>query len=266
MKLQKTLPYFAVRGLEWYGRFAGLGMLRSAAIRAAASTRQRRAYIAASIAYLPPGLRRHVPYLVDVGANEGQWLSALLEFATVDRLDAFEPHPAACRQLRDATRHLPSARVHQLAAGARAERRVLHGAGYTTFSSLLPVSPIVAQEYEVGAGDVVDEFDVEVAPLDAVLTDRQPIDLLKLDVQGFERQVLAGAGATLRRTRVLLMETMFVSHYVGDDSFADLYQLVTEKHGFKFWNLAAPIYSSSGQALWADAVFINPTLEKEASS
>ncbi len=85
------------------------------------------------------------------------------------------------------------------------------------------------------------------------------IDLLKLDVQGAERRVLAGAAECLARTSVIMIETNFVSHYEGDDLFGDLGELLGE-HGFQFWTMTALFYSPAGQAMWADAVFVRQSV------
>src|SRR5581483_4361453 len=107
------------------------------------------------------------------------------------------------------------------------------------------------------------QISTKVVPLDDVLHDDEPIDLIKIDVQGFEHSVLRGALKTLQRTRALLVETNFTSHYCGDGSFGTLFNHLTEL-GFEFWNVSAPYRGSKGRALWADAVFLNRALAPSA--
>src|SRR5581483_10234723 len=103
------------------------------------------------------------------------------------------------------------------------------------------------------------QISTKVVPLDDVLHDDEPIDLIKIDVQGFEHSVLRGALKTLQRTRALLVETNFTSHYCGDGSFGTLFNHLTEL-GFEFWNVSAPYRGSKGRALWAHGVFLNRPL------
>jgi hypothetical protein len=49
-------------------------------------------------------------------------------------------------------------------------------------------------------------IDVDVARLDDVLPAGEMIDILKIDVEGFELEVLKGSIESLRRTRYLLLE------------------------------------------------------------
>jgi hypothetical protein len=82
------------------------------------------------------------------------------------------------------------------------------------------------------------------------------VDLLKVDVQGFESAVLFGAQRVLRNTRAVLLEVLLKSHYKGDHTFPELWNQMTE-YGFSLWSLSEPYSGSEGEALWADAVFVN---------
>jgi FkbM family methyltransferase len=237
-----------------------MGLSKREAIATSRSATRRRAVLSSGLPYLPRSLGHHLPYVVDVGANEGQWLSALLRFVTVDRVDALEPNPLTFRRLQANFRDRPQVSCHELAAGERRESLTMHASLQSEFSSFLRASAVVAREYGNRAADVTEHFEVPVLPLDEALAGNQPIDLLKIDVEGFQRSVLAGARHTLSRTRVVMMETYFVSHFAGDETFAGLNRLMTEVHGFQFWNMALPVYGSSGRAMWADAVFVNPAL------
>ncbi len=65
---------------------------------------------------------------------------------------------------------------------------------------------------------------------------KQPA-LLKLDVQGFEKEVLKGATNTLNKIDYLLFEASFVTMYKGEPLFEEMHTYVKEI-GFE---LIAPI-------------------------
>jgi FkbM family methyltransferase len=46
--------------------------------------------------------------------------------------------------------------------------------------------------------------------LDRLLVDLAEVSLLKIDVQGYEKQVFAGAKQTLSKTKLLLVELNFI--------------------------------------------------------
>ena len=81
------------------------------------------------------------------------------------------------------------------------------------------------------------------------------MDLLKIDVQGFERAVLAGARYVLKNTRAVLMEVNLQSHYAGDDTLPALWNQLAAQ-GFSLWSLSPPFTGADGKALWADALFL----------
>ena len=94
---------------------------------------------------------------------------------------------------------------------------------------------------------------VKVETLDAMLAECAAISLLKIDVQGYEREALAGAKSVLAKTRCVLIEANYVSHYENDIRFAELDVLMVS-HGFALANLSRP-FIKQGRALWADALY-----------
>jgi hypothetical protein len=83
---------------------------------------------------------------------------------------------------------------------------------------------------------------------------------MKMDVQGFEREVLSGAAAVLRRTKAILIEVSFRSLYVGDDNFTEISRVLEDEHHFKLWNISAPSRDEDNRAKQADAVFVSSSL------
>jgi FkbM family methyltransferase len=138
--------------------------------------------------------------VVDVGANLGMfsvWVSRYL--APTGRIIALEPHPAAYRLLRDNLSRVPcAAESLNVACGATQQTLPLY------FSS----DRLTTATLEPPAGHVLDRIDVPVRRLDDVLADTgvERIGLLKIDVEGWEPQVLDGARDSLRRTDRVVLE------------------------------------------------------------
>jgi FkbM family methyltransferase len=124
---------------------------------------------------------------IDVGANRGTVLEEMLRYAPRGRHLAFEPIPA----LAEATqRRFPEVDVRPVALGAEAGRaEFVH---------------VVDHEYLSGLRDRTDgmrgptrALDVEVARLDDLVPEDYVPALIKIDVEGGERDVLLGARRTL---------------------------------------------------------------------
>ena len=140
----------------------------------------------------------HAPRVIDVGANLGQFAAAVLLAAPHARLDCFEPDPASHARLTATLAGTAApCRGHQLALADHTGTATLHRHPLSVMSTLHPDS---AAPYTAGT------VTVPVTTLDAALPDDDPIDLVKIDVEGAESDVLAGAHRTLTRTRHLLIE------------------------------------------------------------
>jgi FkbM family methyltransferase len=138
------------------------------------------------------------PVVVDVGANIGQFSTAVLLFAPRASILAVEPDPDVHARL---AAHLATAhhvRTACVAAGAATRTMPLQRAALPVMSTL--------RTDGLRGHDVVGTVDVQVVTLDELTHDVPAVDLLKIDVEGFELEVLRGARAVMRRTRFLLVE------------------------------------------------------------
>jgi FkbM family methyltransferase len=172
--------------------------------------------------WLRPGMS-----FVDVGANVGYFtLLAASRVGPEGRVFACEPSPEAFARLEATLRDnpIPQARAFPFALGAEPGQLHLHFTSHTV-SNHTP--SMVAQP---GARTMP----VPVRTLDECLEEwKLPrVDLLKVDVEGFEPQVLAGARQALAtgRIRALLCEFNDPWLRLAGSSAAELYALLRGFH------------------------------------
>lgn len=155
----------------------------------------------------------------DVGANVGFHARAGAHLVGPSgAVHAFEPMPSALRLLRLNTREFPTLMVHSVAVGNAAGEADFFVRHFGDRSSLKEVP----QSYWR------DRIRVPVVTLDDVLGDA-PVALLKIDVEGFEIDVLRGASKLLRNSRPL------VCFEIWDDVTEpelDAYRQFLEEHGY----------------------------------
>ena len=209
-------------------------------------------YKTAHLDLLPQGTLRTLRTVVDVGANVGDWSQALLVCAPVGQLVALEPNPAVFKTLAARLRVFPNARCLNVAAGACKTTLPLHSTAGSQCSSLLTPKSEMVSVYG-NAMEVTEKVEVPVEQLDDLLEEFAEVSLLKIDVQGYEREVLKGATATLNKTNWLLVEANFVAHYEQDILFPELNSRLAAQ-GFALAALSAP-FLKHGRVLWADALF-----------
>ncbi len=103
---------------------------------------------------------------------------------------------------------------------------------------------------------VESEIECPIQTLDSMTAELPEISLLKIDVQGFEKAVLAGAIQFLKRTNFLLIELNYMPQYVGGSWFGDLHQILTEQHPFVLVDASKPL-RLNGRASMSDGLYVN---------
>ncbi|MEM6783174.1 MAG: FkbM family methyltransferase [Bacteroidota bacterium] len=135
---------------------------------------------------------------IDIGANIGAF-TVLASAVCGARSISFEPVPITYERLRD-----------NIALNRVEDRVTTHNIGVGSTTSTLRVSVDAGQENRVLSSD--ESFgsaqEVAVRPLDDVLSGEQNPRLVKVDVEGWETEVIAGSLDTLRdpSPRALLVE------------------------------------------------------------
>ena len=189
--------------------------------------------------------------VVDVGANDGGWSQAVIDAVPTARVLALEPGDEPRRILEQRFAGESRVTVDGRAASDTTGRAVLNTTGHSHNSSLR--KPVDARTQDSPDWQVVESREIETVALDDLID--EDVALLKIDVQGAEREVLAGATRTLARTRAVLIEITFVPHYEGDASFGELHGILTG-HGFRLVEMAEPTRLPTGELAWSDACYV----------
>ena len=159
--------------------------------------------------------------VLDVGASVGEYGQSLRWTGYRGRIVSYEPVAAAFAQLSARASADGRWTCRQVALGAAPGTAAIHVTADSVSSSLLGQLPPMATAAPQ-ARHVADER-VTVTTLDDERENWDPGDriLLKLDVQGYEQEVLEGAAETLDSVAAIEMELSLRALYEGQRSFAD---------------------------------------------
>ena len=159
--------------------------------------------------------RRGVGDVVDAGANTGQFSLLCRHWLPRSVIHAFEPLRAPADKFRVVFKDDVKTRLVQSAIGVSEAELGMHVSRAVDSSSLLPIG---ANQSALFPGTEESHLEsVRVAPLDAFL-DRETLpagSLLKIDVQGYELEVLRGCERLLDRFAAVYVECSFVELYEG---------------------------------------------------
>lgn len=203
--------------------------------------------------------------VLDVGANDGGYARALRTFGYRGRIFSFEPVADTYARVWRAAARDRAWEVVQLALGAESATVTINVAGNGGHSSSLLTMLREHERVQPSAAYVRTEV-VEQRTLDDVvpaLLARDDRALLKLDVQGYERQVLEGAEATLARGAIhgLQLEMSFVPLYDGGWLYDETLAWARER-GFELTRIIPGFTDRvSGRMLQADGLFFRPDSE-----
>lgn len=200
--------------------------------------------------------RRQLPVVFDVGANTGQTLREMLHYFPRSSIYSFEPVSASFQTLARRYGGRPNVKLVQKALGecAGLARIPLHGdSELNTLVAEHPRMHDLTGESEDITVDTIDSF--------CASEGIESIDILKLDVQGWELKAIRGAAEMVRsgRIRLVFSEVGFRRRDSDLQHFAELNDHLEENGFWLSGFYDAYRWGDSRKYLgFASALYINP--------
>jgi FkbM family methyltransferase len=199
--------------------------------------------------------------VLDVGANIGQYGSALRTSGFDGRIVSCEPLPDAYAHLRRRSGSDHAWTAVRTAVGDRCGEIELNVSANSYSSSILPMTS--AHLTAAPGSQYVERVRVPLTTVPALL-DAQRVEperaLLKVDTQGYETAVLDGAGDALPRFAAVQLELSFVPLYAGQQLYGDLVARLSAC-GFELFGLEPGFTDGrTGRTLQCDGLFVRAEL------
>ena len=210
-------------------------------------------------------VRSSAPVVLDVGAHEGQSNRLFRRLFPTATVWSFEPDPDTFARLAAGVDPDHPGGCERLALADRDGTATFHRNPISHTSSLLARSAAsrdsidLARARAVGAPTTPtsERIEVPVRRLDGWCAEHgiTAIDLLKVDVQGAEVAVLAGASGVLPATATVAVEISFFDLYERSSSFREVEALL-HPHGLALYALAEVSDNPmNGRTDWVTAVY-----------
>lgn len=198
-----------------------------------------------------------IDFILDVGANRGQFARNLRRIGYTGHICSFEPTVEAFAELSAGFRADQKWVGYRYALGSENTRRTLHVAVESTAMS----SFLQPQD----SGWKLEEAVVEVKRLDAVYPEvlaatglRQPRVFLKMDTQGYDLEVFRGAQGCLDQILGIQSEVSVKPVYQGMPHYLDSLRIYQDS-GFDLHGLAEVFrHPQQGQLIEMNCVMMRP--------
>ncbi|MBI3442706.1 MAG: FkbM family methyltransferase [Candidatus Sungbacteria bacterium] len=197
--------------------------------------------------------------IVDVGANIGQFAQDIRSALPDAYIYSFEPLKDCYDDLLIAMKNDKKFKAFNVALGALSEEVTMHRNDYSASSSILDMAQSHKDLYPY-TKNTHDEK-IVVRRLDD-MRELHPDNLkkeilIKIDTQGYEDRVIRGGIEFLKNTKVIIIETSFITLYEEQLLFAEIYKMLTLL-GFVYkGSLRRKFNLKNGGNLYEDSIFVH---------
>jgi FkbM family methyltransferase len=199
---------------------------------------------------------RGLDSILDIGANVGQFATMARRAGFRGRIVSLEPLSGAFGQLSARASADPLWTTVRSAVGAQSGTTTINISANSFSSSVLDMTD--AHLTSAPGSDYVASETVPLATVRDLVTEYSLVPsrtLLKIDTQGYESEVLAGAGDLVDKFGAIQLEMSFVELYAGQDLFDDLYDKMRGR-GFRLQIIDPGFSDGTGRLMQCDGLFV----------
>lgn len=193
------------------------------------------------------------PIIFDVGAHEGETIKRFLRIFKKPMFHCFEPQEKPFKILTKIKYN--NAFYNNFGLGEKIEKKKINILNNDSSSSLYKLNK---KTQHLGNLKHLGSSLVSIQTLDKYIEKNKikKIDLLKIDVQGYEDKVLSGGINSLDKIFLIELEIIFVDYYENKKSFYEV-EKILYNNNFELFSLSTPKFSKNYQIKWLDALYIN---------
>lgn len=197
-----------------------------------------------------------VDTVLDIGANVGQFATMVRRAGYAGRIISCEPLSGAFGELAARARRDDRWTPLNTAVGREPGTTVINVSANSYSSSVRPMTD--AHLTNAPGSEYISTETVEVTTVADLVKEHSVVPgraLLKIDTQGFEDEVLAGAGDHVDEFAAIQLELSMVELYEGQSLFDDHYQFMRD-HGFRLHILEPGFSGTDGRMMQCDGLFV----------
>lgn len=195
--------------------------------------------------------------ILDIGGGIGASLNLYNKLFPKNKIIVFEPILDNYKSIKSKFANFSNIEVCNIAVGNENSKKQINVANRITSSSLFPLAAEPDSNFynEKSLGQNRIES-IEIVRLDDFLV-KYPneIGIMKIDVQGYEMNVLQGAELILKRTNIVLLEVNNHDVYAGAPKYFDI-DIYLREHDFTLYDIIPSVLDKGKLKEW-DVIYIN---------
>ncbi|MEB3215435.1 MAG: FkbM family methyltransferase [Nostocales cyanobacterium 94392] len=194
--------------------------------------------------------------IIDIGANKGQFAMTINAVFPQAQIYSFEPIPECFKDLINCRKFIDNFTAFNFGLGDDSGDLEFEKNMFTASSSFLKMAEVHKEAFPFTKDSKT--INVKIERLDNIvenLTLTEPL-LIKIDVQGYEDRVLQGGMQTIKRAKLIIIETSFQKLYEEQPLFDNIYCQLKD-WGFVYQGSFDQLYSpQNGKILQANSCFV----------
>ena len=179
----------------------------------------------------------NIEKIIDIGAHKGEFLENMLKIEKVNSFYVFEPQRNIFNELSEKFSKNEKITLFNFAMDREIANKKLKINKLSMTSSLAEINEKslylkIKNLLTLSKSNFEDEYEIQTNTVDKVFENiNLKKSLLKIDVEGFEINVIEGSQVKLKEIPFVLLENQFGNHY-KNNSFKDIIKLLS-KQNFK---------------------------------
>jgi FkbM family methyltransferase len=202
----------------------------------------------------------NIDTLFDIGANVGQYAIDMRKLGYSKKIISFEPLKSAFKELENASLKDNNWIVNNYAIGNDNIKSVINVAGNSYSSSIFNMLPRHLKS--APESKYIAKEEIEIKKIDSIFNsfcNKENNVMIKIDTQGYEKNVIDGANESLNSIKILQLEMSIVSLYENEMLFIDMVNYLDNK-GFRLFSLENEYLDTiTDQLLQVNGIFVNKT-------
>lgn len=196
--------------------------------------------------------RQKLNTIIDVGANKGQFAGRVRALGWRGEIISFEPLIKPFKLLEIHAAKDPKHLVYQYGLGdENIDTEINVASNHGASSSILEIDPTVSEAFSITTVSRESVKIRRIIDINSELSLNLEKSLLKIDTQGFEQQVLKGAGKILEKIPMLLLEVSMRKVYMNEPLVLELLNFLDSK-GFELRDIEPSVFATPSQPFQCD--------------